>query len=76
VSKAYAYLGDLDKAIFHGRKALALEPSNASAYFNLGVFLEKQGNIPEAIKSFERGLKFNLDDARARSYLEKLKSML
>jgi spermidine synthase len=75
VSKAYAYLGDLDKAIFHGQKALELEPRNSPAYFNLGVFLEKQGKIPEAIRAFERGLKFSPDDARARSYLEKLKSM-
>ncbi|UCE07480.1 MAG: fused MFS/spermidine synthase, partial [bacterium] len=76
ISNAYAYYGDLNRAIFHCRKALDLNPRNAPSYFNLGLFLEKQGRIKEAIRSFEKGLKFNPEDQKAREQLQRLRNLI
>jgi spermidine synthase len=76
ISNVYAYYGDLNKAIFHCRKALDLNPQNGPSYFNLGLFLEKQGRIKEAIRSFEKGLKFNPEDQKAKEQLQRLQKLI
>ena len=47
-------LGRFDEAIAEYRKALDLEPGNASITLNLGLAYYKSGRIPEAAKEFSK----------------------
>ncbi|MFX0199435.1 MAG: tetratricopeptide repeat protein [Candidatus Hodarchaeota archaeon] len=42
----------------------------------MGLFLEKQGKIKEAIRSFEKGLKFNPEDQKAKEQLQRLRNLI
>jgi tetratricopeptide (TPR) repeat protein len=50
----------------HLRAALALKPGYVQGYINLGVALDRQGKIPEAIVSYRRALEIepNLPETR------------
>lgn len=49
---AYAAAGKGDKAAEAWKKALALNPKNAGAYYNLGALALMQNKLPEAEKNF------------------------
>jgi tetratricopeptide (TPR) repeat protein len=76
ISNVYAYYGDINKAIFHCRKALELNPRNGPSYFNLALFLEKRNDFRGAIHSFEKGLKYNPDDQKAKEHVSRLRNLI
>jgi tetratricopeptide (TPR) repeat protein len=45
---------DLDKALFHGREAVRLDPKNALAKWDLGQTLIRAGQRDEAMRTFEQ----------------------
>ena len=58
-------LGDLDAAIVKYRQALAVDPDQATAHFNLGSSLVEQGRAADAIPHIEAVLKSAPYDAEA-----------
>jgi tetratricopeptide (TPR) repeat protein len=60
---------DLDKAIFHYKETLKINPGYALALFNLGNVLEKKGNIDEAIEHYEEALRIKPGYAEAQNNL-------
>ena len=64
VSVAFAYdthapsIEDLNRAI-------AINPDSADAYYDRGILLEKQGNVPQAISDFTQTIKINPQDVDA-----------
>jgi tetratricopeptide (TPR) repeat protein len=48
------------------RQAIALQPNNSEAYFQLGQILAHVGLIDEAIANYEQSLRFNSVDPRPR----------
>jgi tetratricopeptide (TPR) repeat protein len=57
--------GQLDQAITHYQRALALRPDHAPAHNNLGAALRAQGRLDEAVASYERALAAQPDYADA-----------
>ncbi len=57
-------------------EAVRLNPKFALAHLNLGVALIRQGRIEEAAKRFRATLELEPDNAKAREYLELLRSSL
>jgi tetratricopeptide (TPR) repeat protein len=64
--------GNLDKAILHERQVFQLEPTNADAQYNLGIYLSEQGKITEAIDSFKEALRLKPNRFLAHDHLGKL----
>jgi tetratricopeptide (TPR) repeat protein len=58
--------GRCDEAIKCFVRALAVNPKNASAHYNLGLAYQSQGRIDDTIKEYSEALKINpfLDEAR------------
>jgi tetratricopeptide (TPR) repeat protein len=52
----HGMLGDMGKAEFCCRRAIALQPGSAEARANLGVALEKQGRLEEALQSYQEAV--------------------
>jgi len=50
---------DLDRAIFHYKEALKINPKFATALSNLGLTLYHKGNYEEAVSYFTKALKIN-----------------
>ena len=48
LAKLYADLGEADKAIFHAKKVVELEPDDTFSYTALSVIYQRCGRIPEA----------------------------
>jgi tetratricopeptide (TPR) repeat protein len=57
--------GQLDQAITHYQRALALRPDHAPAHNNLGAALRAKGRLDEAVASYERALAVQPDYADA-----------
>lgn len=57
--------GQLDRAIAHYQRALALRPDHAPAHNNLGAALRAQGHLGQAIASYQRALAAQPDYADA-----------
>jgi Flp pilus assembly protein TadD len=53
---------ELDKAIFHYKKALNIKPDTSEAIKNLGVTLSEKGNFKEAAQYFSKALVINPED--------------
>jgi len=51
--------GELDKAVFHYKKALNIKPDTSEAIKNLGVALTEKGNFKEAARYFSKALVIN-----------------
>jgi Tfp pilus assembly protein PilF len=47
------------------QKALDVVPNNVRAYYNLGLAMQKQGRLPEAIRNYNQAIKLNPDYYRA-----------
>ncbi|MGA7955213.1 MAG: tetratricopeptide repeat protein [Gloeobacterales cyanobacterium] len=54
----YLFLEDPKKAEVSTRKVLDLDPENGTAYFNLGLSLDRQGRYQEAVASQEQAQRF------------------
>jgi len=48
---------NLDKALFHYKAALKINPGYATALYNLGTIYEKKGQMDEAIRNYLKALK-------------------
>jgi superkiller protein 3 len=55
-SLAYREAGDLESALRHGRRAIALNPKLAVGYFDLGVLFLRMNRLSDATGQFEAGL--------------------
>jgi protein O-mannosyl-transferase len=60
---------DLDKAVFHYKAALKINPRDAMALYNLGTIYEKKGQLDRAISYYLKALRINPDCAGALNNL-------
>jgi protein O-mannosyl-transferase len=58
--------GKLDRAVWHYREALRLNPENAYAHNNLGIVLTHQGKTEEAVLQYREALRLTPEDAEGR----------
>jgi tetratricopeptide (TPR) repeat protein len=63
----YKGLGHLDTSIEAYKKALALKPDSAVAFYNMGNVLKERGKLEEAIEAYNKALVFNPDYADAHN---------
>ena len=61
----YASLGQLDVAVKHYEKAIAMKPDYADAHNNLAVTFQELGQLDTALKSYEQALAIKPDYAEA-----------
>lgn len=66
---AYLMAGDADRAIAHSLEALELDPSLASAHYNLGLALHRKGDREGALAAFRQVARLRPNDAQARHNL-------
>lgn len=59
IAAMYSKIGDLPKAIEHGRAAITLKPNNSEAHNNLGVALLTSGDLPSAIDHFSKAIELD-----------------
>ena len=69
------YAGDVEGGVELMRRAIQLDPDNATAHFQLGIIYKDNGQPNEAMPNFERACQYNpqLSDAwlhRANIYIE------
>ena len=74
IAQVYYMLKDYTTAIRHLKIAINNQPPQANLFFNLGKMYEQNNQIQEAIEAFEKGLKLEPYDRRARDVLQKLKN--
>jgi tetratricopeptide (TPR) repeat protein len=67
-------IGEPDTGIAVAEAILRREPRNAKALFTVGLGLEKQGRIPEAIGQFETALRYMPSSQEMRQKLLELKA--
>ena len=66
---ALMHEGKRDEAVFHFRNAAAIEPTDATSEFNLGVYAQQQGEIPQALARYEAALQWTSSrQLRASTY--------
>ncbi|MBE9116123.1 DUF2330 domain-containing protein [Lusitaniella coriacea LEGE 07157] len=65
--------GQHERALNYYKKALELDPSNATIWSNRGVSLYELKRPQEALEAFEKALSLNSIDWTARDYQEKLR---
>ena len=80
--QAHSNLGNIynvkrmfDKAVFHYREALNIEPNDISTRFNLALTYEIMGMLQEARAEFEEVLKINPADEGAKRAVERLEAI-
>ncbi len=64
---------DIDSAMYFYRKALQVEPRHVESWHNLGVCYDKQGDIPEALRSFGNALKYDENFELSRKYADSIR---
>jgi tetratricopeptide (TPR) repeat protein len=52
LGEALYHQGDIDKALFHNRRSVEINPDYAKGHFNLGVLLEQTGDREAAIHHY------------------------
>lgn len=68
----YRQAGDLDRAVDHGRKAVALSPDYADARNNLGIVHFERSELDEAEACYGRAIRLKPDFAEAHNNLGNL----
>jgi tetratricopeptide (TPR) repeat protein len=63
------YAGQLDQAQSEAAKLRQMDPNFARAYYELGLVLEEQGKLDEAINAFRAALKTSPDNVAALTAL-------
>jgi tetratricopeptide (TPR) repeat protein len=71
---AWPALAPAVEAIAHLRVVVKGRPDDADAWNNLGSALAMQGNLPEAVRSFERALAVDPSHAAARANLTRARA--
>jgi len=69
LGKALTDRGQVDEAIAHFQRALAIRPDYAMAHYNLGELLHQRGQLDEAIAHFQRALEIQPRYADAHNNL-------
>lgn len=64
--------GDQDVVIGEYREALRLNPNNDLAHFNLGVAMERKGNLQGALEEYRAAYLLNPKDADYKRNYERL----
>jgi tetratricopeptide (TPR) repeat protein len=67
LGNALSHQGRLDEAITEYRRAIRLNPANASAHRSLGTALHDQGKADEAVAELREAIRLNRDRAGPRS---------
>jgi tetratricopeptide (TPR) repeat protein len=70
--KAYEE-GRLAEAVTLYEASIAIDGTDAAAWFNLGVAYEATSRIADAIKAYEKASKLDPKDSAAKTVLDKLK---
>lgn len=58
---ALMHQGKRDDAVFHFRNAAAIAPTDPTSAFNLGVYAQEQGEIPQALAHYDVALQWTSD---------------
>ncbi|MCE5339765.1 MAG: tetratricopeptide repeat protein [Planctomycetaceae bacterium] len=69
-SLAFNAIGKIDEAINDVRFVLKARPKDVMMYRNLGIFLERKGNIADAIEAYRAGLQVEPNNENLRQLLE------
>jgi len=69
LGRALKQQGNLDEAVPHYRRAIALDPRLAAAHNALGSALGSQGQVREAIREFRETLRLQPDNEEAHNNL-------
>ncbi|MFH1220598.1 MAG: tetratricopeptide repeat protein [Candidatus Eisenbacteria bacterium] len=69
-------MGKIERGVAMAQSVLAREPRNGRAYFTLGLALERQGRLAEAVVQYETALKYMPDAADARQKVIDLRARL
>ncbi|MBN1621862.1 MAG: tetratricopeptide repeat protein [Endomicrobiales bacterium] len=72
MAKFYFLNSKYNEAIAEFKKALAINPGNAEAYYNLGLIHENRNNTDEAKDMYEKALAIDPDYKLAKDHLNKL----
>jgi len=72
---AYAESGE-EEAVSAFRKAIALDPTYADAYFNLGSYYWKKGELTKTASLWEEGLRRNPNHPGLKKWLPRLKGKM
>ncbi|MEM7645328.1 MAG: hypothetical protein AAF203_00340, partial [Pseudomonadota bacterium] len=67
LAMAYLDLGQIDKALFYGKKGYNENPSNASVNYSMGVFQFNKGDLKESLMHIEKVLSTNPNHAKGLS---------
>ena len=69
LGNAYAYAGDLDKALEQYRESVRINPNHPLAHFNIGFTLVHQNRHAEAIAHLQEAIRIRQADADAQYIL-------
>jgi tetratricopeptide (TPR) repeat protein len=77
IALAYNQLGNLDEAINWARKAVAIDPKNASNHETLGQFLEANHDTAGAVLQYDRAMDLSQTvEDRSRLYIPLLRALV
>lgn len=76
IKKAYQaiFQQDFEQAIDHFKKAIAVEPANASFYYRLSITYARSNKLMEAIEQAEKALSLDEENVSFKYYLDALYS--
>jgi tetratricopeptide (TPR) repeat protein len=69
LGNAYAFAGNLDKALEHYREAVRLNPNHPLAFYNIGFTLVHQDKNAEAVAPLEEAIRIRQADADSQYIL-------
>jgi tetratricopeptide (TPR) repeat protein len=78
IAKEYESLGEVGRALHGYVELLDLQPEYVGAYLHLGHLLERTGDLPAALATYQRGMVVaqNLGDRHAFNELASAKMLL
>jgi tetratricopeptide (TPR) repeat protein len=69
LGNAYAFAGDLERALEHYREAVRINPNHPLAHFNIGFTLVHQGKNAEAVAPLQEAVRIRQADADSQYVL-------